>query len=103
MKTKLFAVLLISLISSAFQTAAAENGTDPSDVKIVISEKKIWFIADEMPVKCLCIKVKNSEGEIVLEKCLNSKMVDWSLNVESLPKGEYTLMVGKDRTLKFKR
>ncbi len=103
MNTKLFAALLISLLTSAFQTALAANGCEPGDVKIVVSEKKIWFIADEIPVKCLCVKVKDSAGKVVLEKCLNSKTADWSLNVESLPKGEYTLVVGKDRTLNFRR
>jgi hypothetical protein len=103
MKTKLFTVLFFALLSSMFQTAVAANNCDPSDVKIVISEKKIWFIADEMPVKCLCIKVKDSAGKVVLEKCLNSKTADWSLNVETLPKGDYTLVIGKEKTLKFKR
>lgn len=103
MNTKLFTVLLISLITSVFQTATAANGSGSGDVKIVISAKKIWFIADEIPVKCLCVKVKDNAGKVVLEKCLNSKTADWSLNVESLPKGEYTLVVGKDRTLKFRR
>ena len=56
-----------------------------------------------MPVKCLCIKVKNAAGEIVLEKCLNSKIADWSMNVEYLPKGDYLVEVGKDKTVKFKK
>lgn len=103
MKTKLFAVLIFSLLASAFQTVAAANGSDPNEVKIVISAKKIWFVADEMPVKSLHIKVTNNEGKVVLEKCLTSKSADWSLNVESLPKGDYTILVGKDRTVKFKR
>lgn len=103
MKTKIFVTLLISLMTGVSQIAMAANGGEPSDVKIVVSEKKIWFIADEMPVKCLCIKVKDNAGKVVLEKCLNSKTADWSLSVESLPKGEYTLVVGKDRTLKFRR
>ena len=103
MKTKLFAILLLSLFTGVFQTLSAANDSNPTDVKIVVSAKKIWFIADEMPIKCLCVKVTNNENKVVLEKCLSSKISDWSLNVEALEKGEYTLHVGKDRTLKFKR
>ncbi len=104
MKTKLFAVLMISLFASVFTSAnAAAFGGDPADIKVVISDKKIWFVADEMPVKCICVKVKNSEGKVVLEKCLNSKTADWSLSLESLPKGDYSVEMGKDRTEKFKK
>ena len=103
MKSRLFSILVFSLLASVFSTANAANSGDPTDIKIVVSGKKIWFIADEMPVKCLCIKIKNSDNKVVLEKCLNSKTADWSLNVESLPKGEYTILVGKDKTLKFKK
>jgi hypothetical protein len=103
MKTKLIALLMLSLLTGAFQTAYADNGCDPTDVKVVISEKKIWFVADEMPVKCLCVKIKNSEDKVVLEKCLSSKTADWSLSVESLPKGEYTILMGKDKSIKFRK
>jgi len=103
MNTKFFTVLFFTLLTSVCQTAIAGNGYEPSDIKIVVSAKKIWFIADEMPMKCLCVKVKDHSDKVVLEKCLNSKTADWSLNVESLPKGEYTLVVGKDRTQKFRR
>ena len=101
MKTKLFVVLIFSLLTSVLSSANAANGGEPSDVKIVVSAKRIWFVADEMPVKCLCVKVKNSDDKVVLEKCLSSKTADWSLNVEALPKGDYTIHVGKDKSVKF--
>ncbi len=103
MKTKIFTVLFFALLTTAFQTANAANTCEPGDVKVVIAEKKIWFVADEMPVKCLCVKVKDHTGKVLLEKCLNSKTADWSLNVETLPKGEYILLVGADKTVKFRR
>ena len=103
MKTKFFATLALILMTSVTATVFASPVQGNDDIKVVISEKKIWFIADEMPVKCLCIKVKNAAGEIVLEKCLNSKIADWSMNVEYLPKGDYLVEVGKDKTVKFKK
>lgn len=103
MNTKLFAALIFSLLASAFQTVQAANGGDPTDIKVVVSEKKIWFVADEMPVKCICVKVKDSADKVVLEKCLSSKTADWSLSVESLPKGEYTIHLGQDKKVKFKK
>ena len=103
MKTKIFSLFLLSFLASAFSPLAANIDTDPVDVKVVVSAKKIWFITDETPVKCLCVKVKDSHDKVVLEKCLNSKTADWSLNVESLPKGEYTVMLGQEKSVKFKR
>ncbi len=102
MKTKLFSIFFFALFASVLPTANAAQSGDPSDVKVVVSAKKIWFVADEMPVKCLCVKVTNSDDKVVLEKCLSSKTADWSLNVEALPKGEYTIHMGKDKTVKFR-
>lgn len=102
MKTKFFAGLIFFLLA-AFPTihAAPVSGTD--DIKVVVSDKKIWVVADEMPVKCLCIKIKDAEGKVVAEKSLSSKISDWSLNVENLPKGDYTVEIGKDKKVKFHR
>jgi hypothetical protein len=116
MKTKFFAALVLSLtinylsLSAATTTAfsntpitktLASDGGDPTDIKIVFSAKRIWLVADEMPMKCLKAQVKNAAGEVVVEKCFSSKTSDWSLNVESLPKGDYTLHLGTARVEKF--
>ena len=101
MKKTLFAILLIPLFATFQASAFTVTANNPEDLKVVVSGKKIWFIADEIPVKHLCIKVTNNKNEVVLEKCLSSKVVDWSLNLDSLKKGDYTLHIGKDRTLKF--
>ncbi|MBL7827385.1 MAG: hypothetical protein JNJ57_12180 [Saprospiraceae bacterium] len=103
MKTKLFSLLTVILLTSIFSTITAMPANCQDDIKVVISEKKIWFVADEMPVKCLCIKVKDMAGKVVLEKCLSSKIADWSINTENLPKGDYTVEVGKDKMVKFKK
>ncbi len=92
------------LDSGIFQLVA--NGvskTDPVEIKVVVSQKRIWLVADEMPVKCLKTIIKNAEGKVVLEKCFSSKSVEWFLNIESLPKGEYTLCLGANRVEKFKK
>lgn len=103
MKTKLFAAFAFLFLTTLCSTAFAAPAGGFDDIKVVVSEKKIWFVADEIPVKCLCIKVKDAVGKVVLEKCLSSKVADWSLNTESLPKGEYTVEVGKEKTVKFKK
>lgn len=115
MKTKLFAAVLFTFILNHLQaaptinfvdsrvSASAYKGGDPIDIKVVVSQKRIWLVADEMPMRCLKTQVKNAEGKIVLEKCFTSKMSDWFLNIEALPKGEYTLYLGSERTEKFKK
>jgi hypothetical protein len=116
MKTKFFAALIFTLtinhlsLSASAKTAfpsapnakvVASKGGDPTDIRIVFSAKRIWLVADEMPMKCLKAQVKNAAGEVVVEKCFSSKTSDWSLNVEALPKGDYTLHLGTTRTEKF--
>ncbi|MBL7806564.1 MAG: hypothetical protein JNN28_02050 [Saprospiraceae bacterium] len=127
MKTKLFALLAFSLsltqvqatgypstggsyncecmpaTSSETTELAMNAGGDPLDIKVVFSQKRIYLVADEMPMKCLKIKVCNAAGEAVIEKCFSSKCAEWFLNIETLPKGEYTLFIGEKRTEKFKR
>ena len=122
MKTNSFALLLIAFSFNLFQShatpafnaalytpqtiqCAANNtqGGDPIDIKVVVSQKRIWLVADEMPMKCLKTVVKNSIGEVVLEKCFTSKCADWFLNIEALPKGDYTLHLGEKQVESFKK
>lgn len=104
MKTKLFAVLLFAFTLNQVPVYANLPAlTDPTDIKVVVSQKRIWLVADEMPMKCLKAQVKNVDGKIVLEKCFTSKCAEWSLNIETLPKGEYTLHLGADHVEKFKK
>jgi hypothetical protein len=127
MKTKLFAVLTFVLAltqvqasespitgdsnncecvpatASATLDAAYQSEDDPLDIRVVFSQKRIYLVADEMPLKCLKIKVCNASGEAVIEKCFSSKCAEWFLNIESLPKGDYTLYIGNQRVEKFKR
>lgn len=77
------------------------KGGDPIDIKIVVAQKRIWLVADEMPMKCLKTQIKNAKGEVVLEKCFSSKCADWYLDIERLPKGDYTLHLGANRIEKF--
>jgi len=122
MKTHLLAVLFLALTFNQLQASqwsdtsiipqnACQAGMEsrisadknPADIKIVFSQKRIWLLADEMPMKCLNTQIKNEAGSIVFEKCFTSKCADWSLNIEALPKGEYTLYLGTDRVEKFKK
>jgi|GEM_PF-840819 len=130
MNTKLFAVLFFVLPAGAFAKEGLNPKTNlpavafakedslgkvlapafakatagkPIDIKVVVSQKRIWLIADEMPMKCLKTHIKNAAGEIVLEKCFSSKCAEWFLNIEALPKGDYTLHLGSDHIEKFKR
>ncbi|HAD14647.1 MAG TPA: hypothetical protein DCF33_19650 [Saprospirales bacterium] len=127
MKTKLFAVLSFFLVltqaqathflntgtgdlcecspvtATATTTAALNSDGNPLDIKVVFSQKRIYLVADEMPMKCLKIKVCNAAGEAVIEKCFSSKCAEWFLSIETLPKGDYTLYVGDQRVEKFKK
>lgn len=106
MKTKLLLVGLFSLLFSLSQTIAASSPNiqrnDP-DIKVVVSQKRIWLVADEISVKSLTVQVLNEKGKVVMEKHFSSKMTDWSLRIESLPDGKYTVMVGDKKMTDFTR
>ena len=106
MKTKLLLVALFSLFLSLNQNvfASAPNifGGDP-DVKVVVSQKRIWLVADEISVKSLTVQVLDEQGKVVMEKHFSSKTIDWSLRIESLPKGKYSVMVGNKKMTDFNR
>ncbi len=106
MKTKLFLVALFSLLLSLNQSVAGSNSNtthnDP-DVKVVVSQKRIWLVTDEISVKCLTVQVLDEKGKVVLEKHLSSKMTDWSLNITSLPDGNYSVTVGGKKMTQFSR
>ena len=108
MKTKLIAVFAFAVLIGFTATASTfptpvRNGGDPTEIRAVISQKRIWFVADEMPVKCLKTQVVDARGKVVLEKCFSSKCAEWSLNIETLPKGDYTLLIGESQVQKFKK
>jgi hypothetical protein len=106
MKTKLFLVAVFSLFLSLAQTFASANsnisGNDP-DVKVVVSQKRIWLVTDEISVKSLSVRVLNEKGKVVMEKQFSSKVTDWSLRIESLPEGRYTVEVGEKKITDFSR
>ena len=122
MKSKIFAVLLFAFTLNQIHTYATTSsdtalyasciticgshdskGGDPTDIKVVVSQKRIWFVTDEMPMKCLKTKIMNAKGKIVQEKCFSSKTAEWFLNIEALPKGDYTLHLGENRVEKFRK
>jgi hypothetical protein len=47
--------------------------------------------------------VLDEQGKVVMEKHFSSKMTDWSLRIESLPKGKYSVMAGDKKMTDFKR
>lgn len=106
MKTKLLLAALVSLFFSLHQTAAASNsaiwGNDP-DVKVFVSQKRIWLVTDEISVKSLTVQVLDEHGKVVMEKHFSSKMADWSLRIEALPEGKYSVKVGSKKMTDFKR
>ena len=106
MKTKLFLVAVFSVFLSLAQSFASANtnisGNDP-DVKVVISQKRIWLVTDEISVKSLTVRVLNAKGKVVMEKQFSSKVTDWSLRIESLPEGRYTVEVGEKKIADFSR
>ncbi len=107
MKTKIFGTLLFSFFLSLSQALwAAASPVHPQndpDVKVVVSQKRIWLVTDEISVKSLSVQVKNEQGKVVMEKQFSSKSTDWSLNIESLPNGKYSVEVGNEQSTRFSR
>jgi hypothetical protein len=100
MKTSALVSLLFCLLFSAAQLHA---DTLPGDIRVVVSEKRIFFVADETPYTNLSVKIKDNSGKTLIQKQFNSKNADWSLDVSQLPQGNYTLLVGEHQNLSFQR
>ena len=107
MKTNIFRTLVLCLFLSLnhanpLSAAASFFGQDP-DIKVVVSQKRIWLVTDEISVKSLTVQVMNAKGKVVMEKNFSSKMTDWSLQIASLPEGTYSVMVGSKKMTEFTR
>jgi hypothetical protein len=107
MKTTFFGALLLSMFLSLNHSIAAPAGAttrlnDP-EVKVVVSQKRIWLVTDEISVKSLTLHVMNEQGKVVMEKIFSSKTTDWSLVITSLPSGKYSVMIGAKKMTEFER
>ena len=106
MKTNIFRTfvlcLFLSLNHATTSTAATFFGGEP-EVKVVVSQKRIWLVTDEISVKNLTVQVMNEKGKVVMEKTFSSKMTDWSLQIGSLPEGKYSVMIGRKKMTEFQK
>lgn len=102
MKTRIFATALICFFFHLAQPVSAATPSSDPEVKVVVSAKRIWLVADEMSVKNLNVQVLDHNGKVVMEKTFSSKMTDWSLQIEQLPKGCYKVQVGAQQATCFK-
>lgn len=106
MNTKLLLVALVGLIIGLQPISANANPNtlhNGPDIKVVVGSKRIWLMTDEVSVKSLTVQVTNEQGQPILEKHLSSKTTDWSLNIESLPKGKYSVNIGGKTMTQFDR
>ena len=104
MKTKFFMAILLAcaLMAPALATNMPNTGLDP-EIKVVVSTKRIWLICDETPIKQLAVKVLDNKGTVVAQSQFSSQIVNWSLNIQHLPAGNYIVMVGDRKASEFKR
>lgn len=93
--------LILGLGAAQDMSAAPVSPEENPAVKLVVTPKRIWVLADEIPAFNLSIQVKNEAGALVLEKLLNAKTADWSVCVEGLSAGNYTVYVGGVPMTKF--
>ena len=102
MNTRIFATALICFFFNMLQPVSAATISSDPEVKVVVSAKRIWLVTDEISVKNLSVQVLDQKGKVVLEKTFSSKMTDWSLQIEHLPRGCYTVQVGEQKATCFK-
>ncbi len=89
-----FAIFLASLFSPNFLAAGQSKfGGDPL-FHFVITEKKLWIVGDEFPVKNLDVKITDETGKVVLEKVFCTKSERWFLDLTNLPEGKYKVTAG---------
>ncbi|MBL7803657.1 MAG: hypothetical protein JNL02_07985 [Saprospiraceae bacterium] len=99
MKTIFSLLLSLTLSAAAFAHTAAFF--PQTEVEVVITQKRVLLITDELPVKSLAVQVIDAANRVVKEKNFTSKTADWALDVSDLPNGTYTLQVGDQAPVAF--
>ncbi len=95
---------IFSLLLSLTLSVAAFAHTTPvatSQVEVVITQKRILLVADELPVKHLAVQIFDATNRVIMEKDFTSKTADWSIDVSELPTGTYTVQVGTQTPVPF--
>lgn len=100
---KSFLIALFCALFLQMNTAAAAAIQHDPEVKVIVSVRRIWLVADEMPVKSLHVQVLNIDGKVVLEQHFSSKTADWSLDLQSLPTGRYSVVAGTQEPIRFRK
>lgn len=92
--------LLLSLTLSVAAFAHIPQGAT-SQVEVVITQKRILLVADELPVKHLAVQIFDAAHQVIMEKDFSSKTADWSIDVSDLPTGSYSVQVGTQAPIAF--
>ncbi len=90
----LFAIVVASFFTSNSVWAHQNDFGGEPNFHFVITEKRLWIVGDEFPVKNLEVKITDETGKVVLEKNFTSKTESWFLDLTTLPKGKYKISAG---------
>ncbi len=99
---KSFLIALFCALFLQINFAATVPQHEP-EVKVIVTPRRIWLVADETPVKSLTVQVLNLEGKVVLEQHFSSKTADWSLDLQALPTGRYSVVAGTQDPIRFRK
>ncbi len=102
MKKSFLIALFCALFLQMNAASAATPSNDP-EVKVIVSPRRIWIVADEMPVKNLTVQVFDLQGKVVMEQKFSSKTADWSLDLQTLPAGRYSVVAGAQEPIRFRK
>ena len=100
---KSFLIALFCALFLQMNTAAAATPSNDPEVKLIVSPRRIWIVADEMPVKSLIVQVFDLQGKVVMEQKFSSKTADWSLDLQALPAGRYSVVAGTQEPIRFRK
>lgn len=98
-----FLIALFCALFLQMNTAAATTPSNDPEVKVIVSPRRIWLVTDEMPVKKLTVQVLDTAGKVVMEQHFSSKTADWSLDLQALPAGRYTVVAGAQEPIRFRK
>lgn len=104
MKTKLLTAAMAALmtIGSLYAQRSFGSGVEP-ELKAIISAKRIWIVGDETPIKQIAVKVLDKKGAVVAQHPYSSNIVNWSMDIQQLPSGHYSLFIGDKKVREFER
>ncbi len=72
-------------------------------IEIVVATDKIWLLPEETPTADIRAEIVDAAHRVVLARTFSTKEEGWSLDISSLPPGQYRLQLSSGQREYFEK